>query len=71
MQPTPLIIPETPETPDDLRERAARLRSDARRVRAGAAYADGQAYRDEIAHAERLEAQARQLEREADESHPR
>jgi len=68
MQPTPLIIP---ETPDDLRERAARLRSDARRVRAGAAYADGQAYRDEIAHAERLEAQARQLEREADESHPR
>ena len=62
-------------TPEDAREglheRAARLRADARRVRAGAAYADGQAYRDEIAHAERLEAQARQLEREADESHPR
>lgn len=62
----------TPEdSREDLRERAARLRADARRVRAGAAYADGQAYRDEIAHAERLEAQARQLEREADESHPR
>lgn len=37
MQPKSLIIP---EIPDDLRERAARLRSDARRVRAGAAYAD-------------------------------
>lgn len=62
----------TPEdSREDLRERAARARADARRVRAGAAYADGQAYRDEIAHAERLEAQARQLEREADESHPR
>ena len=62
----------TPEdSREDLRERAARLRADASRVRAGAAYADGQAYRDEIAHAERLEAQARQLEREADESHPR
>ena len=62
----------TPEDArEDLRERAAGLRVDARRVRAGAAYADGQAYRDEIAHAERLEAQARQLEREADESHPR
>ena len=62
----------TPEDArEDLRERAARLRADASRVRAGAAYADGQAYRDEIAHAERLEAQARQLEREADESLPR
>lgn len=71
MQPTPLIIPEAPETPDDLRERAALLRSDARRVRAGAAYADGQAYRDDIAQAERLEAQARQLERKADEALPR
>ena len=62
----------TPEDArEDLRERAARLRADARRVRAGAAYADGQAYRDDIALAERLEAQARELEREADESHPR
>ena len=62
----------TPEDArEDLRERAARLRTDARRVRAGAAYADGQAYRDDIALAERLEAQAREFEREADESHPR
>jgi len=58
-------------TPEILRARADELRADARRVRASAAYADGQAYRDDIAHAERLEAQARQLEREADESSPR
>ena len=62
----------TPEDArEDLRERAARLRADARRVRAGAAGADGQAYRDDIALAELLEAQAREFEREADESQPR
>lgn len=71
MQPKPLIIHETPETPDDLRKRALSLRDSARRVRASAVYADGQAYRDEIAHAERLEALARQLEREADAALPR
>jgi hypothetical protein len=59
------------ESREDLRAIARNLRDGARRVRASAAYADGQAYRDEIAHAERLEAQARRLEREADESAPR
>lgn len=65
MQATP------PEAPEDPRASARKLRNEASRVRASAAYADGQAYRDEIAHAERLEAQARQLEHEADESLPR
>lgn len=60
-----------PASPDDLRERAARLRESATRLRAAAAYADGQAYRHDIAHAEAIEAEARQLDRQADEALPR
>lgn len=58
-------------TPEDLRAHARNLRDQARRVRADAAYAYGQAYRQDIAHAESLEAHARQLERQADEALPR
>jgi hypothetical protein len=56
--------PET-ETPEALRHRARQLRELAQLTRANAEYAEGQTYHDERRRADRMEEEARELERQA------
>lgn len=56
-QPTP--------TPRDLRQRAAQIRELAKLTREGAQYADGPAYRNDLARADNMELEASKLDRQA------